>query len=119
MHTVNILRHLVENYEVLVYFCLFLGLIIEGEFTLMSMGILLHLHALDVYSASIFIILGLLCKTMLGYYLGRFIHEKWNNTKFLKYINKRVLTVMPRFKQKPFWSIFISKFIFGTNNIVL
>jgi membrane protein DedA with SNARE-associated domain len=26
---------------------------------------------------------------------------------------------MPHFKQKPFWSIFISKFIMGVNNIVI
>ena len=41
------------------------------------------------------------------------------NEEFLKYIEKRVLSVMPYFKQKPFWSIFISKFIMGINNIVI
>ncbi len=37
----------------------------------------------------------------------------------LKYIEKRVLTIMPHFNQKPFWSIFASKFIFGVNNMVV
>ncbi len=119
MHTVNILKHLVENYQLLVYFFIFLGLIIEGEFILMSVGILLHLGALNFYLAFIFIFLGVVCKTFLGYYLGSFIYKKYNHMKFLKYIEKRVLNVLPHFKQKPFWSIFISKFIIGVNNIVI
>lgn len=119
MHTVNLFKHFVENYEVLVYFFLFLGLIVEGEFVLITMGILMHLGALDFYFSLVFISLGLLAKTFIGYHLGGFIQEKWNHTKFLKYVEKRVLTVMPHFKRKPFWSIFISKFILGINNVVI
>ncbi len=119
MDTVNILERLVENYQVLVYFFIFLGLIIEGEFILISVGILLHLDALGLYPAVVFIFLGLLSKTILGYYLGSYIHIRWNHTKFLKHIEKRVLSVVPHFQQKPFWSIFISKFIVGANNIVI
>ena len=119
MHTVNILRHLIDNYQILVYFFILLGLIIEGEFILISIGIFLHLGALNFYSVLVFILLGLLSKTFLGYYLGTVIHQKWNHTRFLKYIERRVLDVMPQFKQKPFWSIFISKFIMGVNNIVI
>ena len=119
MHTVNILSNLVENYQVLVYFFIFLGLIIEGEFVLMFVGIFLHLGALNFYFVTIFILLGLLSKTLLGYYIGAFIHRKWNHTKFFKHIEKHVLSVMPHFKQKPFWSIFVSKFILGVNNIVI
>lgn len=119
MHTVNILRNLVENYQILVYFFIFLGLIFEGEFILISVGIFLHLGALNFYFAFIFIFLGLFSKTFIGYYLGTLIHNKWNHTRFLRYIERRVFDVMPHFKQKPFWSIFISKFIMGINNIII
>lgn len=119
MHTVNFLKHLLENYQVLIYFFIFLGLIIEGEFTLVSIGILLHLGALNFYLILLFIILGLSSKTILGYYIGNVIHNKWNHIKFLKHIEKRVGSVMPHFRQRPFWSIFISKFIMGINNIVI
>jgi membrane-associated protein len=119
MDTVNILRNLIENYQGLVYFFIFLGLIIEGEFILIAIGILFHLGALNAYYALIFIVLGLASKTMFGYYIGSLIHTKWNRVKFLKYIEKRVLNVMPHFRRKPFWSIFISKFIIGVNNIVI
>jgi membrane protein DedA with SNARE-associated domain len=119
MNTVNILKQLVENYQVLVYFFIFIGLIIEGEFILISVGILLHLGALSFPLALFFIFLGVLCKPMLGYYFGVIIHDKWHQTKFLKYIEKRVLNILPHFRQRPSWSIFVSKFILGVNNIVI
>ncbi len=119
MYTVNILRHLVENYQVWIYFFIFLGLMLEGEFVLLSVGIFLHLGVLNFYFTLFFICLGMLSKTIFGYYFGRFIGERWRNTRFLRYIEKRVLNIMPHFNQKPFWSIFISKFILGVNNLVI
>lgn len=119
MHTIDILTNIVEQYQTLIYLFLFIGLLVEGEFVLIATGILLHIGALNFYFTLYFICLGLFCKTTLGYYLGRLIHSKWNHTKLLKYIEKRVLAVMPHFKRKPFWSIFISKFILGVNNIVI
>ena len=119
MHTVNLLTSLVENHQVLVYALIFVGLVFEGEFILISTGILAHLGALNFYFALVFLLLGGFGKTFLGYYIGRMIHDKWNGTKFMKYIEKRISIVMPRFDQKPFWSIFISKFIMGMNHIVI
>lgn len=119
MHTVNFLRHLVENYQVLVYIFIFLGLVIEGEIILISAGIFLHLGALDYSILLPIIVLGVLAKTFLGYHLGVFIHKNWHETKFLKYVAKRIYSVMPHFKKDPFWSIFISKFIIGFNNAVI
>jgi membrane-associated protein len=119
MYTVNLLRHLVENHQFWVYFFIFLGLIFEGEFVLISTGIFLFLGALSFPLAILVIMCGLLGKTFLGYYIGECIHLKWNHTKFLKRMEKHVLKVMPHFKKKPFWSIFVSKFIFGVNNIVI
>lgn len=119
MHTVNTLRYLVENHQILVYLIIFLGIVVEGEFVLISSGILLLLNALYLPVTIFIIVLGLASKTLLGYHIGKHIYKKWNHTKFLKHIEKHVLKVMPHFKQKPFWSIFISKFLFGVNNIVI
>src|SRR6185369_7634465 len=57
-------------------------------------------------------------KTVLGYLLGKFIFRKFNKNKFLKHIDKRVHHFMPHFEKKPFWSIFISKFIL-INHLVI
>ena len=119
MHTVKLLTSLVENHQVLVYALIFIGLVFEGEFILITTGILAHLGALSFPFALVFILIGGVCKTFLGYEIGRFINKKWGETKALKYLEKRVFTVMPNFNKKPFWSIFISKFIMGVNHMVI
>jgi len=119
MHTVNLLTNLVQHHQVLVYFLIFVGLVFEGEFILITTGILAHLGALNFWFALIFILVGGICKTFLGYSIGRLIHKKLNGTNFMKYIEKKVFIVMPRFNHKPFWSIFISKFIMGANHVVI
>lgn len=119
MHTVNLLTRLVEHHQILAYGIIYLGLIFEGEFFLISTGILVHLGALNFWFSLFFILLGGLSKTFIGYALGKFLFKKFNYHKFFKYIQKRVYNILPKFKTKPFWSIFISKFIIGANNIVI
>lgn len=119
MHTVNLLISLVEDHQVLAYILIFLGLILEGEFFLIFTGILTHLGALNLYITLFVVLSGGLSKTFIGYALGEFLFKIFNHHKFFKYIQKRVYSILPRFKTKPFWSIFISKFIIGANNIVI
>ena len=119
MHTVNLLISLVEHHQILVYVVIYVGLIFEGEFFIVSTGILAHLGALNFWFALLFIFLGGLTKTFLGYALGEFFYKKFNHHKFFRYIERRVYNILPRFKEKPFWSIFVSKFIVGANNIVI
>jgi membrane protein DedA with SNARE-associated domain len=119
MHTVNLLTSLVGHHQILAYALIYLGIVFEGEFVVISVGILAHLGALNVWTALIFILLGGLSKTLLGYAIGQFLFRKFNHNSFFKYINKRVKSFMPRFRSRPFWSIFISKFILGANHIVI
>jgi membrane-associated protein len=119
MHTVKLLTLLVDHNEILAYLIIFVGLIFEGEVVLIVTGILSHLGALNIYFAFCFILVGGFAKTLLGYHIGKIIHDRWHETKFLKYVEKRVLNIMPHFNEKPFWSIFISKFIFGVNHMVI
>ena len=119
MHTVQLLKELVEHHQALAYLFIFVGLIFEGELILISTGVLAHLGALNFWFALIFIFFGGICKTFLGYFIGQLIHKRWNNTRFLNFIEKRVLNIMPQFKHKPFWSIFVSKFIMGANHLVI
>ena len=119
MHTVRLLTILVQNHIILAYAIVFIGLIFEGEVVLISAGIMTHLGALNFYWVFLFAFLGALGKTLLGYQIGVIISNKWHESKALKYIEKKVLNVMPHFKQKPFWSTFISKFIMGINHITI
>ncbi len=119
MHTVRILNILVEHHQVLAYFLIFLGLIFEGEVTLISAGVLAHLGAFNFWLVLGFILAGGIVKTFLGYYIGEYLHKRYKHHRFFIYMEKRILYLMPRFKQKPFWSIFISKFIMGVNYMVV
>ena len=119
MHTVNLLIHLVETHHMLAYLLLYIGLIFEGEFFLISAGILIHLGALNFWVSIFFILMGGFSKTILGYAFGEFLNKKFEHHKFFKFIQKRVYNILPTFKTRPFWSIFISKFIMGANNLVI
>jgi len=119
MDTVNLLISLVENHQILAYLLIYFGLIFEGEFFVIFTGILSHLGALNFWLSLFFILLGSISKTFIGYRLGEFLLEKFNHHKIFKYIQKRVYNVLPRFKTKPFWSIFASKFIMGINFLVI
>lgn len=119
MHTVAFLRNLVEQHEILAYGLIFIGLIFEGEFTLISAGILIHLQAINLPVTVAIVVLGSLVKTLYCYYLGAFIFRKWGHIKFVKYIERRVLYVLPHFQIRPFWSIFVSKFIMWMNFSVI
>lgn len=119
MHTVNLLTSIVENHQILIYAFIFLLLIFEGEVVVIFTGILAHLGALNFFVALIFILLGAFAKTFLGYSLGEYLHKKFHHHRFFNFIQKRVYTLLPKFKSKPFWSIFISKFMIGTNNVAI
>ena len=119
MHTVNLLTNIVESHAVLAYIIIFFGLIFEGEFILISTGILAHLGAFNFWFALLFVLLGGLAKTVIGYSLGKYLYTKYNHNRFFKYVEKRVNHFMPHFQRKPFWSIFLSKFIMGANNLVI
>jgi membrane-associated protein len=119
MHTVFFLIRLVEHHQILTYGIIYLGIIFVGEFFVICTGIFTHLGALNFWVALCFVFLGGLSKTLIGYALGEFLFEKFNHHKFFKYIQKRVYSILPGFKTKPFWSIFISKFIMGANHIVI
>ncbi len=109
----------VNSHSVLAYFALFLGVFWEGEISLILAGILVHLEMLSPGLAISVVVLAALSKTLLGYYLGKYLGEKFPNSKFLKFFERKVLYFLPRFKEKPFWSIFLSKCIYGVNNATL
>lgn len=119
MHTVNILTLAIENNLALAYFLIFFATIFEGEIVAIAAGIFVLLGALNFWVALLMIFGGGMIKTFLGYFLGKLLHRKFNNNKFFQYIEKKVLNIMPHFEQKPFWSIFISKFIMMNHLVIL
>ena len=118
MPTVDVLTDLIGNNLVLAYALIFSATIFEGEIVAITAGILVLLGALNFWTALLVIFLGGMVKTVGGYFLGKILYKKLNN-RFFMYIEKRVLRMMPHFEQKPFWSIFISKFIMMNHLVII
>lgn len=117
--TLSHIVKLIENHQSLAYVILFLGVIVEGEFVLIISGILAHLGAINILGILPLVFFGAITKTISWYYLGFFLNKFLPKNKLVKFLEKKVFYFLPNFRGKPFWSIFISKFIIGVNHIVL
>ncbi len=109
----------VTTHGAVTYGALFVGVLWEGEITLIMAGILTHLHVLFLPTTIFIIILAAVTKTLLGYQLGRYLGRKFPHSPLLKYFERKVFYFLPRFREQPFWSIVISKCIYGVNNATL
>jgi len=118
MDTIQILNNIVEGNQVLAYLLIFLVTIFEGEVIALSAGVLILLGALNFWVCLLALFCGGMVKTFLGYSIGRGLYLKFKTYKFFKYIEKKVFGIMPHFERKPFWSIFISKFLM-INHVVI
>lgn len=118
MHTVETLKYVIEHNQLLAYLLIFAITIFEGEVVTISAGILILLGALHFWIALIAILCGGVIKSFLGYFIGGFLNKRFHHNRFFQYIEKKVLSIMPHFEEKPFWSIFVSKFLM-VNHIVI
>ena len=119
MNTVNILANFVASHEILAYILIFLGIIIEGEVVVLFSGILAHLGGLSIITSFFVGVAGIVSKSYLGYYFGSFLERKYPHNRFFRYIESKILYFLPHFKDRPFWSVFLSKFIYGINHFAI
>ena len=109
----------VYSHLILSYLILFLGVFWEGEITLIIAGIFVHIGVFNPEYTLAIIVAAAVSKALIGYYLGKYLGKRFPNSSFLKFFERKVLYFLPRFKEKPFWSICISKCIYGVNNATL
>ncbi|MEN9582661.1 MAG: hypothetical protein RL641_615 [Candidatus Parcubacteria bacterium] len=119
MLSFHAITNFVQHHQLAGYFIVFIGVVIEGEFTLIVTGVLAHIGAFAFGDAYMVAIAGGMTKTFLGYRLGRLLREKYAKSRFFRFVVRKVNGLLPHFREKPFWSVFASKFIFGLNNLVL
>lgn len=119
MISFHAITNFAQDHQLLGYLFVFIGVLIEGEFTLIVTGVLAHIGAFTFWEAYLVAISGGMAKTFLGYRLGRMLRRKYAKSRFFRFVVRKVTTLLPKFREKPFWSVFISKFIFGLNNLVL
>lgn len=119
MNTVNLVQNFVAGNEVLAYFLMFIGILIEGEVVVLFSGILCHLGGLNIIPSFLVGVAGIASKSYLGYYLGIYLERKYPHNRFFRYIESKIMYFLPHFKDRPFWSVFLSKFIYGINHFAI
>lgn len=110
---------IVSTHPYLAYLALFLAVFWEGEFALITAGVLLHMGVFSLWPTVMVAICAATAKTIVGYHIGRFLGKTFPKSHLLKYFSRKVFYYLPSYKKRPFWSIFISKFIYGVNNAAL
>lgn len=119
MDTVNLLTNLINGNEILAYFLIFIAIVLEGELVLVFSGILAHLGVIDFRVLLVVAFIAIIVKTLVGYKIGMYFFQRYPQSRIFNILEQKVLFFLPRFKEKPFWSIFISKFIYGINNFTM
>lgn len=110
---------LVQSHHVLAYGALFAAMLIEGETFLIIAGMLASLRAIDFGDVLWVAFVGVLLGDALWYMLGMFVARAEKLSFLARAAEKSVTPFLPRFRERPFLSIFLSKFIYGVNHGVL
>ena len=108
--SINAIRHFVEVHSIIVYLVIFLGVIIEGEIVVIFAGIFSYLGSLNIFIALFAVITGGVMKSFLGYSIGLYLSRCHSDKSFLSKMERRISYFLPRFTERPFWSIFVSRF---------
>jgi len=108
--SISAIRHFVEIHAIMVYLIITLGVIIEGEIVVIFAGIFSHLGSINIFLALIAVIVGGALKSLLGYVIGFLLNKHHSHRPFINRIERRISYFLPKFKERPFWSIFISRF---------
>lgn len=117
--SIFIFTHFVEDHRVWGYVILFLAMIVEGEVLLIVAGMLARLKALDLGDVLWISFAGVMIGDVLWYGLGILTARSAKLASLANYAEKSVHTFLPRFREKPFRSILLSKFIYGANHATL
>lgn len=111
MITINFLRHFVEAHSDIAYLLIVLGVIIEGEIVVVIAGIFAHLGSLNIFIAFIATMIGGGVKSILGYSFGYYLQNNHSGRPIVAQSERRVNYFLPRFSERPFWSVFLSRFL--------
>ncbi len=111
MLSISYLQHFVESNAEIVYMLIVLGVIIEGEIVVIIAGIFAHLGALNIFFAFIATMIGGGLKSVIGYSVGYYLHKHHSHHLIVRQSERRIHYFFPRFSERQFWSIFLSRFL--------
>ncbi len=108
--SIGAIKHFIELHAIVVYFVIFLGVFLEGEIMVIFAGIFAYLGSINFFIALLAIITGGVLKSVIGYTVGFYLNKHHSHRLFIRKIEGRISYFLPKFKERPFWSIFASRF---------
>jgi membrane protein DedA with SNARE-associated domain len=108
--SIGAIRHFIEIHAIIIYFIIFVGVLIEGEIVVIFAGIFSYLGSINIFIALVSVVLGGVSKSFIGYFMGHYLYKHHSHRPFMNKIERRISYFLPRFKERPFWSIFVSRF---------
>jgi membrane protein DedA with SNARE-associated domain len=111
MLTLGYIKHFAAANAGFAYLLIVLGILLEGEIVVIIAGIFSHLGSLNLYYVIIFILIGGVIKSFIGYNFGSYLQKHHSHRRFLCQAESRVNYFLPNYKERPFISIFLSRFL--------
>jgi len=111
MLTIHYIKEFALLHAHLIYLLILLGVVIEGEIAVILAGIFAHLGSINLVVAVYVIFIGGGIKSFIGYSIGSYLQNHHSNSAILYKIERRVNHSFPRFDKRPFWSIYLSRFL--------
>lgn len=113
--SIDVFIQLVQNHRFWGYAILFIAMIFEGEVFLIVAGILATLEAFDIGDVLWISFVGVILGNSSWYYLGTKLKDAGLSKRMIRWAERAITFFLPRFRERPFKSIFFSKFIYGAN----
>lgn len=118
--TIEQLIPFIEAHRYVGYLLLFFAMMFEGEIFLIFAAIISHVGAFDFGDVFVIALVGVVLGNMVWYYAGILAcRSTFMSNRILPRAERAIFYVLPRFREKPFTSIFFSKFIYGVNHAVV
>ena len=111
MLTLGVIKHFAELHAFEAYILIIIGVIFEGEIVVVLAGIFSYLGSLNVFIAFSATLFGASIKSVLGYSFGYYLNKHHSHRPILYQAEHRVNYFLPRFNERPFWSLFLSRFL--------
>lgn len=111
MLTLGHIRHFVDIHSDIAYIMIILGVIVEGEIVVILAGIFANIGALNIIISFIAAVIGGSLKSVIGYSAGYYLQKHHSHRPIMTKAENRINYFLPRFAERPFWSIFVSRFL--------
>lgn len=98
---------------------IFASMIFEGESFLIAAGVLIHIGALSAWEVISISLIGVLVGDFFWYFLGVYLRKVKRAEPIISKFESIVQKLLPFFKEKPFISLVLAKYIYGTNHATL